>query len=88
MPTTMRAKMQVSSVTKHVGGAEQVKFNCVTGDKPFGPEGESEDNTFARYSPSGELSITISNPALAGKLVPGEKYYVDFTPAALAAPAE
>ena len=80
----MRAKMYVDSVTRHQAGpgqsCEVVKFRCVS-DRAYGPNGESEDNTFARYSPAGELSITITNPVLAGQLNPGEKYYLDFTPA-------
>lgn len=53
----------------------------VCGSKPFGPNGESEENTFARYSPSGELKLTITNPDLCGKIRPGQKLYVDFTEA-------
>ena len=49
------------------------------GDKPFGDKGESEDNTFARFTPSGSLSLTVNNPDLLGKIKPGQKFYVDFT---------
>lgn len=76
----MRAKMQVASVEKFQHG-EQVKLQCVTGKTPFGPNGESEDNTFARYSPSGSLQMMITNPALLGKIAPGQKFYLDFTEA-------
>lgn len=77
----MRAKMQINSVTQFQGGQEKLELSCVTGNKPFGPSGESEDNTFARYSPSGGLNITISNPDLYGKFKPGQKFYIDFTEA-------
>jgi hypothetical protein len=76
----MRAKMQVQSVTTYVA-AEQVALVCVSGSAPYGPEGQSEDNTFARYTPSGGATLTITNPALAGKVKAGDKFYVDFTPA-------
>lgn len=80
----MRAKMYVEKVVRHQAApgqsCEEVHFRCVS-DSKYGPNGESEDNTFARYSPSGELRITITNPALAGAFTPGEKTYVDFTPA-------
>jgi len=80
----MRAKMQVQSVTPldTTGQCQTVTMAPVCGNKPFGPNGESEDNTFARYSPSGSLSLTINNPDLAGKLTVGQKFYVDFTEAA------
>lgn len=73
--------MYVYSVTKTAQETqEMVKFFCVS-DKGYGPEGESEDNTFARYTPTGECQLTIANPSLIGKLKPGSKFYIDFTPA-------
>jgi hypothetical protein len=79
MPT-MRAKMQVRSV-EGSPTQETIKLSCVTGKDPFGPNGESEDNTFARYTPFGEASYTINNPLLIGQFKQGDTYYVDFTPA-------
>jgi hypothetical protein len=56
-----------------------VVMNPVCGGKPFGPNGESEDNTFARFSPSGEIKLTITNPDLVKFIKPGQTFYVDFT---------
>lgn len=83
MSTLMRAKMQVSSVKVNEGTppSETVAMFPVT-SKPFGPEGESEDNTYARYSPSGSLTLTFNNPVLLGKIKVGQKFYLDFTEAA------
>jgi hypothetical protein len=80
----MRAKLQVVSVedanlpdgSKH---AEQVKFMAVCGNDPFKPGGYSEDNTFAKWTPTANLDMRINNEASWGTLVPGQKYYVDFT---------
>jgi hypothetical protein len=46
-------------------------------------EGERhhEDNTYAKWTPSGSLSLDITNPALHGKFSQGQTFYVDFTPA-------
>lgn len=44
-------------------------------------DGSDEDNTFAKFSPSANLSINIANPDLFGKFNVGDKFYVDFTPA-------
>jgi hypothetical protein len=76
----MRAKMYVTSVTRQQGGSEQLDLSAVCSSE-FGPEGESEDNTYARYTPSASLNMTINNPDLAGKFNPGDTFYVDFTPA-------
>ena len=75
----MRAKMTVESVKDFGNNCQQVVMHPVCGNKPFGPNGESEDNTFARFSPSGELKLTITNPDLAGKIKPGSTFYLDFT---------
>jgi len=77
---TMRAKMKISQVTLTEYG-EQLTFNavCKTGSYPV--DGSDEDNTYAKFSPSASLQITIANPDLYGKFKPGQTFYVDFTPA-------
>lgn len=74
----MRAKFRVQSVTG-TESYESLSMSAVTGKEPYGPEGESEDNTFARYTPSASLSMSITNPALIGKVKQGDEFYVDFT---------
>lgn len=76
---TMRAKMYIAKIEKYQNG-DQIFLTPVS-SKPYGPEGESEDNTYARYSPSGELRLMITNPNLVGSFVPGGTFYLDFTPA-------
>ena len=60
---------------------ENLTFTAVT-DKPFDKDGQSEDNDFARWTPCGQLTMTVTNPALVGTFVEGTKYYLSFTPAA------
>lgn len=85
--TTMRAKLQVSSVfarpnpeTGETVG-ETVKFHGVAKSGGYPPDGSDEDNTFAKWTPSASFEIYIANPALFGQFEPGQKFYVDFTPA-------
>lgn len=78
--TAMRAKLQIGSVTDH-GAQETLKFHGVCKSGSYGDDGLDEDNTFAKFSPSVSLEITVANPALLGKFKPGQKFYVDFTPA-------
>lgn len=80
MSTPMRAKFIVASVEKFSGG-EKVKFNAVSKPNGYPEDGSDEDNTYARFSPSASCEIYIANPALLGKYEPGQKFYVDFTPA-------
>lgn len=79
MSTTMRAKLQVSTVTR-TSGCEQLKLHAVC-PPSFDKDGLHEDSTFSKFSPSATLEISITNPALHGKFNPGDKFYVDFTPA-------
>lgn len=83
--TRMRAKFQVSQLTaykdkdgKTINEVLTMHAVCPTS---FGPNGEHEDNDFARYSPGGSLSLTIANPELWDKFKHGDKFYMDFTPA-------
>lgn len=77
--------MQVASVTPYDPANnrhfEELKLHCVCGDTAFGPNGESDDNTFARWTPTGGMSMTVTNPNLYGKFKPGKKFYVDLIPA-------
>ena len=78
--TTMRAKFVVASVERF-NGSEKVKFNAVAKSTPYAADGSDEDNTYAHFSPSASCEIHIANPSLQGAFNPGDKFYVDFTPA-------
>lgn len=75
----MRAKFKIESVTRTEYGQEVLKFRAVCKPGGYPPDGLDEDNTFSKFSPSGELQITVANPALLGKFNPGEAYYLDFS---------
>ena len=85
MATKMRAKLVIRSIERYgtstgITTQENLKFHAVSGDKPYGPNGENEDNTFARYTPMASLEMSILNPELFGKFKEGDAFYVDFTP--------
>lgn len=85
MSARMRAKVKVTAVTM-TDHADTVKFVPVAKSSAYPKDGSDEDNTFAKFSPSGEFILTIANPALLGKYRPGQTFYVDFTPVPAAAP--
>ena len=79
---TMRAKMRVMEVTAGEG-YERLKLCAVGTGQPYNADGTGdEDNTFSRWTPQANLDMTIQNPALFGQFKAGDKFYVDFTPAA------
>jgi len=76
MSKPMRAKMQIQSVTKVMGGwAEVLKLSAV-----YGGSTNDEDNSFAKTTPSASLEINIANKELHGVYQPGDTFYVDFKP--------
>ena len=73
----MRAKFVINSIERNGTTeypSETLKMSAV-------PNGTPEDNTFSKFTPSASLSLTVTNPTLLGQFNPGEKFYVDFTPA-------
>lgn len=76
----MIAKFQVTKVELTAPNNENVELMAVS-NKPFDPEGASDDNSFARWTPAGELKMSIANPALIGQIKVGQKFYLEFTPA-------
>ena len=88
MTTKMRAKFQVGFVQEHFYGPDKSKSQetltmhavCRTGG--YDETGLDEDNTYAKFSPGGNLSINIANPELFGQFKVGQKFYLDFTEAA------
>lgn len=84
----MRAKMVVSHIEEHgyqrqgetfVKSSERLNFNAVSKPDGYPADGADEDNTYAKWSPSANCSISVTNPALFDQFKVGEKYYVDFT---------
>lgn len=72
---TTRAKFRCLSETRHSKAPDALrvyKFQAVHDDDT--PENER----YSKYTPSGNLEITVDNPAVQFEL--GGYYYLDFTP--------
>lgn len=82
----MRAKMIVTNVETNKSSdnevvSERLTMHAVSRSDAYPADGSDEDNTYARFSPQAELTITVANSALFGHFEAGQKFYVDFTPA-------
>jgi len=77
----MRAKMKINSITKHGENCETLDLSAVCKSDGYPEGGLDENNTFATYTPSASLNMTINNPSLVGQFNVGETYYLDFTQA-------
>ena len=81
----MRAKMLVTRVAvgEDTNGnifRENITFTAVSRNDGYPEDGSDENNTYARWTPCADLTMTIQNPALFGKISEGQEFYVDFTP--------
>jgi hypothetical protein len=81
----MRAKMNVWQIESFGGSEnssttlERLTLKAVAKSGSYPSDGSDEDNSFARWTPNAEMTITISNPDLFGKFSVGQAFYVDFT---------
>ena len=75
----MRAKMKVASINYHSDSCETLEFHAVCKNDGYPSDGSDENNTYALWTPTADLKMCITNPALTGKFEVGQEFYVDFT---------
>ena len=73
-----RAKFFVSKIehlhTQNPGDkVANILLQPVYGDSP-------ENKSWSKYTPQGEIKMTITNPSAVEKFEIGQAYFVDFTP--------
>jgi len=72
---TVRAKFTLQSITQFQGSYKELKFGAVYDTST--PENER----FTKATPSGQITMSIDNPAALEQFEIGKSYYLDFTPA-------
>jgi hypothetical protein len=71
---SIRAKFQCHSIQKSEdGSACLVRLSAVT-------TGSAENEQWSKYTPAGDLSLNISNPAAFEQFEQGKEYYLDIKP--------
>lgn len=82
MSTSMRAKVKVTGIVPNGDPvvSENLTFSFPAKSGAYPADGSDEDQQFAKFSPSGSLSLTVANPALLGKFTVGDTFYLDFVP--------
>lgn len=85
-PKTVKAKFFVTEIKYLSNGhpeesqAAQVKLAPVFGN--LAGNGDNDENAmWSKYTPQGEISMTINNPDAVEVFEIGKPYYVEFTPA-------
>jgi hypothetical protein len=77
MTASVRAKFRVSYLKKiHTGGDPQgeVELTAVSGK-------DGDNASWSKWTPTGKITMTITNPAAYNVFDPGREFYIDFTPA-------
>lgn len=74
----MRAKLKVLSV-EQFEHCDNLKLQAVCRADGYSEDGRDENNTFATFTPTANLEMTVTNPDLIGKIRPGKTFLVDFT---------
>ena len=69
----IKAKVVCVSTTNHVS-QQTVNFQAVT-------TGSEENKTFSVFTPALNLEMVITNTDAMTAFVPGQEYYLNFTPA-------
>lgn len=72
---TVRAKFQCNSINKSPDNSSAVvNLMAVT-------TGSTENESWSKYTPSGQLQMVISNPAAFEQFEQGKEYFIDIQPA-------
>ncbi len=75
----VRAKFTVTSVEPNGATDEENKGSTVTLLPVVG--GSPENDSFYKWTPGGEISLSTINEVAAAQFEVGKEFYVDFTPA-------
>lgn len=72
---TVRAKFSCISIHKSLDNPSAVvNLSAVT-------TSSTENETWSKYTPSGQLQMLISNLAVLGQFEQGKEYFIDISPA-------
>ena len=76
----VRCKMMCEAVNHlPTGRAEDVCASVTL--RAVYQDGNTENANWSKYTPSGHMTINITNPTAIDAFSPGKFYYIDFTPA-------
>lgn len=83
---SFRAKCRITGVTKLSSHAPNPDGTCpitsvtVTMQPVFSGDDHDSNKQWSKWTPSGELTLQITNPEIFPELVNGKAYFVDFSP--------
>ena len=74
---SVRAKMTctMNKVSPEYPDQQQVRLEAVYSN------GDDDNASWSKYTPSGQLTLNITNPLAFGQLEQGKTYWIDISPA-------
>jgi hypothetical protein len=78
MNPVLRLKMSVSSVKRVANSEGNITQEEISLSVVYGKEG-SANAKWSKWTPSGQLTMLVSNPDAFGKVLPGQFVFVDLT---------
>ena len=75
----VRAKFFVTRITHHHNGSPD---SDQSGEVALAPVYDEANKEWSKWTPQGEIRMTITNPTALEAFAPGQAFFVDFTPAA------
>lgn len=82
---TVRAKFYVKEIKQIYTGstdeneAAEIIMDPVFGSYPGSKEGDNNES-WSKWTPSGSLHMTVTNPSAIAQFELGKAYFLDFTP--------
>jgi hypothetical protein len=76
----LRLKMVVNTVARHADQNGGTACEMITMSAVYSDKDGAANKQWAQWTPTGQLSFTVTNPAALGKVLPGQFYYLDLIP--------
>lgn len=76
---SVTAKFKVNSINEYEGG-KMITLSAVVGYDGVGNRID-ENESWSKYTPSGNIEINITNPEAYNQFTVGKSYYINFTEA-------
>lgn len=77
---TTRALFYVGDVLERIGSDGKAEGRIIRLNAAYDPNPESPNYTYWKASPTGQIEMTVNNPAGYEVFVRGKQYWIDFTP--------
>lgn len=74
---SLRLKMVVNTVKRCASDTGEIQSEEITLSAVYSDKEGAPNKQWSKWTPCGNLSFTVTNPAALGKVLPGQFYFVD-----------